>query len=225
MNWIDIACAALILLIMFFGFMRGLFSVLIHIAAYILSLIGADVIAKFLSPYLYEKFFQARVLTNLRIALPSGSVSGSVNEIIQKVTASLPSPFPRIVSYFDFSKLIAENASAGTSLTVDEIEQLYVNPILTKILAVIAFLVCFILLSLILRIIAGMIDRGIMKRKGVIPTVNKILGGVVGLVKGLVPVAVVCAILNLVAPILNISALSELVENSFFCQTVLKILS
>ena len=73
MNWIDIVFAALILLIAFFGFIRGMFSVLLHFAAYILSIFGASVIAKAVSPLLYERFLQARVLTNLRIALPSGS--------------------------------------------------------------------------------------------------------------------------------------------------------
>ena len=224
MNWIDIACVALMLLIAFFGFIRGFFSVLIHFAAYVASFIGANVAAKLLSPILYERFLQSRVLLNLRVALPNGSVSGGIEELVQKSTASLPEPLGRMVSYFDLAKMIGDSAPAAR-MTVDEIEQTVLSPILIKMLSILAFVVCFIVLCVILRLIAGAIDSAVMKRKGVIPTVNKVLGGVFGLIKSVIPVGVLCALLNVIAPVINVPSFTELVGDSFFCGTVLKLLS
>ena len=225
MNWIDIICAALILLIAFFGFMRGIVAVALHFAAYIGAFVGAKFASSALAGLIYQNLLQSKVLLRLRLALPTGSVEGGVQAAVQKAMASLPDIAVRVISFLKLDRFAAQGVSPNGALTVEQLERDYFGPILTKVLSVAVFVLAFLLLAVVLRLIAAAIDHAIKNKKGgVLNTVNRVLGGVFGLVKGLIPAGLACLVMDLLAPVINKPDFTALVQSSWFCATVAKIL-
>ncbi|MBQ7688044.1 MAG: CvpA family protein [Clostridia bacterium] len=218
MNIIDIICFALIVLVAFFGVIKGFFSVLIRFVAYAVSFFAAKLVSAPVADLVYARFIKEGVLTRLSRLLPEGSVSGGIDRLKETLFEALPQNTVQIIRFFHLDSLISSSGSAEETLTVAQIEQNYVMPLLLKILTVAAFIAVFVLLSLILRFVAEILDKALFKKKkGLLSTTNKILGGVLGLIQGAVPVAVVCLLLNMLAPVLNKPAFTTLVENSMLC--------
>ena len=98
-------------------------------------------------------------------------------------------------------------------------------PIVTKVLSILTFVLLFILLSIILRVISSLLNKALFKKKdGLLSTTNRLLGGIFGLIKGAVPAAGICMVLNLLAPILNKPNFTALVEGSYLCGLIAKLL-
>lgn len=226
MNLIDIICAAVIILIAFFGVIKGFFSVLINLAAYLVSFLTAKLASAPLAGFLYGSYVRSGVMTKLNELLPEGSVSGGLAQAAETFLNSMPDNLARFIRYFHLQELVSGIDGGREVLSVAEIEGSYVSPILTKVLTILTFFGIFLVLSVILRVIAGFTDKALFKKKkGLMSTTNKILGGIFGLIKGLVPAGLVCFLLNLLAPIVHNDGFTELVSGSRLCALVARLIS
>ena len=105
--------------------------------------------------------------------------------------------------------------------TVEQIETTYVQPILTKVIVIITSVLLFLLLSFILIMFANAINKHFFEnRQGAIGKMNKLLGGLLGVVRGIVPIAAGCMILNLIASLSGESAFTSIVQSSAVCSYV-----
>ena len=104
---------------------------------------------------------------------------------------------------------------------METIEETFLQPIITKVLLIITTVVLFVVFMIILNLIVNLLDKHVFKkRKGAINAINRILGGVTGLVQGAIPVAVACLLLNLIAPLTENGTFSEMVSNSCICSYI-----
>ena len=220
MNVIDIACIILALLFLIVGFRKGLASVLLRLFAGLIAVFAARAASAPLSGIIYSNYIHASVAAKLNEIFPFGSVEGS---LISSAKEAIPASAYKIAAFFElFTDQIIDPEKIHT---VDQLETLYVQPILTKVIVIITSVVIFLLLSFILIMIANAINKHFFEnRQGAISVLNKVLGGLLGLVRGIIPIAAGCMILNLIASLSGESAFASLVQNSAVCSYIAGIL-
>lgn len=214
-NIIDIIGCAVILLAAAFGARRGLFKVLVNVAAYLLALFVSRMAANPLSQFLYDKFLHTKVLDYIGGVIPSGeSVMLSLKEFV-------PETALKIAEFFHLVDETAASNAINSALSVEKIESNYIMPIMTKILLIICTVVVFVVLSAILRVVSGWINNSLFGKKHKhLSTINKVFGFVFGLVKGAVPVCIGCEVINLLAPLVSDAKFAETVSASFLCSFI-----
>ena len=216
MNVIDIVCIILALLFLVIGFKKGLAKVLLRLFAGLIAVFAARAAAAPLSGMIYTNFVHSAVAAKLNEIFPAGSVEGSV---ISSAKEAIPASAYKIAVFFElFTDQIVDPDKMHT---VEQIEVSYVQPILTKVIVIITSVVLFILLSVILILIANAVNKHFFEdRQGAISKLNKLLGGLLGLVRGIVPITAGCMILNLIASLSGESAFASLVQNSAVCSYI-----
>lgn len=220
-NIIDIVAVALILLITIVGAKKGFMKTLLTLGAVIASFIGARVAAVPVSEFIYSDYLSAFVLEKLNELLPNGSVAGELEAVFENVLAQFPSALVDIARTYNLLPDLSSLAGSTADLTVASIEELYVAPVLTEIAAIITTLVLFVILSAILRLVVAVINRFFVSDKHkFVKRTNMLLGAVLGFVKSLIPVGVLCSILNIAAPAIGNEQLISLVDTSYLCQFV-----
>lgn len=215
MNLTDVVLLLIILFIAFAGAANGFFKSLAGVASYVISAFAAKLAALPVAEALYKNVFQAKVTAELNTIFPSGSVQGEVSSAVQTAADSLPGYLGALLKFFTPDT----SGAAGNALTVAQMEADYVAPVVTKALCWAAMIVLFIVCSLVLRIIFGALDRAVFNRKnpGVLSWVNKLLGFILGAVKGAAVVLAVCLLLNLIAPLTGENRFSENIMSSALC--------
>lgn len=220
-NIIDIIAVALIVVITIVGAKKGFMKTLLTLGAVFVAFIGARIAAAPVSEFIYSDYISAFVLEKLNELLPNGSVAGEIDAVMEGVLAQFPAALVDIARTYNLLPDLSSLAGSTADLTVASIEELYVAPVLTEITAIITTLVLFVVLSAILRLVVAMINKFFVSDKHkFVKRTNMLLGAVLGFVKSLIPVGVLCAILNLIAPSMGNEQLLSFVNTSYFCQFV-----
>ncbi len=221
MNLLDIALILVMIFIACIGAAHGFFKSLAGVTAYIVSAFVSKIASLPVAEAVYDGGLREKVLSVLNNALPSGSVQGSIATALETATESLPSYIGSAVQYFTPS--LTDDSDAF--LTVAEIESSYVSPIVVKVLTWIAAALIFVLCSLLLRIVFNWLNKMLFRKKnpGLLSWVNKILGFLLGGVKGVIVVLAACLLLNLLCPVFGDGGFSEIVSASAVCKFVSQI--
>ena len=214
MNVLDFVFIGLLVLFGIAGYRRGMAKVLMRLGATAISLIVARIAAVPLSEYIYNIRIHGIVAEKLNAWLPEGSVGGSLEALVESILNALPEGTEQIVDYLHLLPV-----ESGESLyTVAQIENDYVQPIITKVVVLITTVVLFTLFSFILMMIVNAIDNHYFKENhNVIGTINRIGGAVIGFVRGVIPVGIIAVAMNLIAPLLSDQGFTDLVSGSYFC--------
>ena len=219
MNVIDYICIAVLLLFMIVAAVKGFAKIILHLLAYLAAGICARMAAAPVSDFLYSHVIHQAVNDKLMTLFPSGSIGGSVDQMINAIKDALPALAYNIASFLHL--LPQENAFSDSLYTVQQLEESFVQPIITKVLIIITTIALFVVLMIILNMLVHFIDKKMFKdKKGAVSFTNRLLGMLFGLVQGAIPVAAVCLLLNLIAPILNQQSFADLVKNSLFCSFI-----
>lgn len=226
MNYIDIAVIVFIVAVTLISAKKGFIKSLLNLSAYALAGIVAKILASPVAAYIYTNFLKVKVLDELSEILPSGSVSGEIGTVINSALASLPSFVSTLAAQFGITEGMLLNSSVNEMLTVENIEAQYLGPIVSAVVSVIVLVILFILFAIVFRIIFSVVDKFLNSDKHkIIRTSNRVLGAVFGFIKSLVPAGLICALLNIAAPLVNNEAFYDMVTDSFFCKFIAGILN
>lgn len=170
------------------------------------------------------------------IPLSSEAVSTKIDSIISSDTFTseaegfLPSYFvPVFESAVSNDKELLGNviqslANTDKTVAAEEITDKAIKPVLLIALRTILFLLSFIAVWIILRIIVSIAKIGKNSERG---GINTVLGGILGIVKGLIVVLLITAIVGIISPVISLIdtdsffALSEeSVNNSIFLRFI-----
>lgn len=219
-NIIDIICIVFVLIFAVYGYSKGIMKFVFHLGVTVVSAFVSRLAAAPLTSFIYNSILQDKITVQLYKFLPSGSVSGGINSVINTLTEALPESAIRIAESFH---LLPENGAAISNniLSVGQIETDYVRPIVTKVVLIITTLAIFIALMVILSVVANLINKKFFKEKhGAVSTANRILGCAFSIVRGAVPIAFICAALILIAPLTGNESLISVVEGSYVCSII-----
>ena len=221
MNYLDIVFCAVLLLLTFISARRGLLNVLSQYLASIAAYILAKLLCEPASSFVYSHYVAEQVQSKLAELLPDGSVSGQIDGLADTVVASLPALAQKVVSQFRLTELLHTGASEASVLTVSEIETLYVAPIVTKALSIVVMFVLFVVLAVLLKTAVHFLHRALFEdRESKFQGVNKFLGALLGVARGLLAVFVLAFLLNLAASFLTETPFQSAVASSYVCNYV-----
>lgn len=206
------------------GFLMSLFNIIAYIAAGFLAKIFSSPVAS----YVYSAYLSDKVLSKLNELMPSGSMEGELQSIIEGVFDSLPGFLGTLVDHLDIVDEVLlglDLTGSGQTLTVAVIEADYLAPMILKVISAIAVVVLFILFSVVLRMVLSLINKGLTSKKHkLFRRTNAFLGAALGVVKGIIPAGLICAVLNIAVPALGNEKLLEFVSGSYFCGLIADIL-
>lgn len=222
MNLTDIVLILILIFVAFAGASTGFFKSLSGVASYVASAFVAKIAALPVAKACYARFVQLKVIDALNTVFPTGSVEGELDAVIDKTAQAIPGYAGAALKYF--SPDITQ--SGDSVLTVAHLESAYVAPVITKALTWIATVVIFILCALLIRVIFNALDKMLFKRKnpGLLSWANRLLGFVLGAVKGTLIVFAACLILNFIAPLLGENSFVSNISSSAVCTFVSQII-
>ncbi len=227
MNIVDLILFIVIAVVAIASARKGFLMTLFNIASYVIAGILAKMFSSPVADYAYVNFFSEKVLAKLHQLMPSGSVEGEISTVIINAIGSLPSYIQALINRFvNPSDIInAGSEGANTVYTAEMLEQTYLAPAVINVLGIVAMVLLFVLFVFILRIVFSIINKGLTKKKHkFIRGTNTLLGAAFGAVKGTAIAALIAAVLNIGAPVINNQNLSDFVNGSAICNMVAEIL-
>ena len=204
MGKIDIAIYLLILVLLLIGYFKGFFKQILTTANWLVSLVLAIILVKPFSLLMQKTTLQATINTKIgewvaskgdifNIAYDPSSGNAQISEAINE-SLKLPKFIADLIAGG-----ISFDVPAGTTL-VDVIAPAIGVIVMTVISFIILFVGLFIVLQIVIKILNIVFDRGVL---GIF---NKVLGALLGLVKGVILVSLIMllvSILSGVIPSLN----------------------
>lgn len=226
MNIVDIILIAVIAVVAIISAKKGFMMTLFNIAAYAIAGIFSKLFSTPVAEYAYTNFFNEIIIGKLYEIMPSGSVEGEINTVLDNTIESLPGYMQALINHFGVADVSGVMEQTGVdTLTVEVIEQTYLAPAVTNILSIVAMVILFVLLGFLLRIVFSFINRIFTRKKHkFIRSTNMILGAAFGALKGVLIAAVIAAVLNIGVPVINNPELTEFVNTSAICNMVAEIL-
>lgn len=227
MNIVDLILFIVIAVVAIASAKKGFLMTLFNIASYVIAGILSKIFSSPVAEYAYVNFFSEKVLLKLREIMPSGSVEGEITTVVLETIETLPAYIQALISHFiNPTDILNTGSEAGNAAyTVEMLEQTYLAPAVTNVLGIVAMVLLFVLFVFILRIVFSIVNKGLTKKKHkFIRGTNMLLGAAFGAVKGTAITALIAAVLNIAAPVINNTDLTEFVNGSAICNMVAEIL-
>ncbi len=194
---IDIILIAVVLLFALIGMKRGFIKEIISLVGVVAAFIAALLISDIGSSFIYDSFVDKSVRDTV-----SESVLAQVENDTDSIVSSIPQKYLDAADTFgiDIENVVNENigdTAQDTAASVSEAVSLKIaRPMLIPIIRVILFLILFIVIKLIIDLIGRALN--IVARLPVIQGANKILGFVIGVLRGVIAAVIICYAFNLV---------------------------
>lgn len=183
----DIIILSIVVLFMIIGFKRGIAKTLLNLAGLVITAISAYYLSTFLSQLIYDTFFKQNIISNLEQIIEQEGIEYAILNCFDAVPQWITVLVSFIVGVFGISIDEFEKNmtfSKDLSLTLAQnIEQTLGSVIVTVfgiILIIVIFILLFILVKKIIMLTLKVFNIPVIKQ------VNKILGGVLGAVEGIV---------------------------------------
>lgn len=213
MNYVlDIVFSAAFVLCIFTGYKRGFVKSLTDLVSNLIAVLAARIISVRLAPGIFSEYFKDSIAATIREKI--APVGDSVAQQAQEALGVIPDGFLSVAG-IDKGEVInnvsAQINSGGTDVADALMNNIFL-PIGTFVLRIIIFVIAFVLCLLLLKLISFVFNK-LAKLPG-LKQANKAFGFVFGAVKGIIIVAVLCAVCQLAAGLLNSESFSLMVSGS-----------
>jgi len=208
--FLDLAIVGIFLFCIISGAMKGFIKIAIGIAGTILAIIIAYSFASSVGGVLNDKFMhpmmKQTVADSISSALPEGGKNATIDDI-QDMLDDSPAFLSAILNTFGVNKdtveerlteLGTENITKGL---VDRFASAVASTFSHKVSYVLAFIALFVVALVAVRIAGWLL--GVFFELPVFSTANRILGGCLGMVNGVLLVFVFCVAVTLLSPFLG----------------------
>lgn len=188
----DIILLLIFVLAVVWGAYRGAVRTVLGIVAFLLAGFMAVKIGVYLAPEIYDRFFSESIASAIQDNLPSATDAVSSANQAEAALNALPESIRNLAAAagIDLNIIQAQLSSyqySGSDIA-QSIEGSVIAPLVTTVCKVLIAIIAFILIYIILRLLICLIDR--FFDLPVLGTVNRVLGGVLGAVKGVFLVAI-----------------------------------
>ena len=201
---LDLILAAVVILCLVLGIKRGFVKSIVRMIGSLVSMIVAFLISSPVAEWLFNTMFRQTVENAVHSAI-GADVSASISSLTEQwgtVLAGLPDIIRNGLAAAGIqspeqlgSAVAAEGATTvGDAATV--LVDRMIAPLCVMVLQVIVFIVLFLLLSVAVRLLAGVLDK-VFSSIPLVRELNTALGAVTGLANGALWVLVLTAALQL----------------------------
>lgn len=187
----------LLILVLFtiIGVHKGLIRSVINLFGTVFSAYFSVIAAKVCAQLVYASMIKQSIISSVSDSLKASAGDGAlstVNDIIE----SLPDFIKAIVPNAKASIQLQDALDSGINSIAAAVEQL-VSPVVTAILSIALTVVLFVLFMVLVRFISRAVTR--VCRVTVLFGVNRMLGGILGLLKGSVLIMLAVSLLRLLS--------------------------
>lgn len=213
---IDIILVLLIALIAFISSKKGFVLTVFDLFSGIASLVIAKLTAPHAAVFVYDNFAKATVMAFLEKKY--NEVGTAITDAVSAVFGFLPEgmyAFAEKSGLLDVSSLSQDVLSKIT--TVAELESNIARPVVTAIINIVCFAAIACIAIIVLKIV-GRLLSGIISKIKIIGKLNSILGGVVGVFKGVVDVFIIAVILCIVS--FSSETIATYTADSYICSLI-----
>ncbi|MBC8569228.1 CvpA family protein [Zongyangia hominis] len=201
-DWIpliyDLCVVGLVVYFVSISAHRGFVRTVIEFIGYFLSLMAANYGAKFFSSAIFEKLLRPTVLDTVAKKLTEAGITDIASDV-QTILAKVPDMLEDFLAKYGVKEDVLGNfkALANPSQPLPEaITDHVVGPIVVSVVELILFLILISLCFFLVRKFSWTL--GGLRKIPIIGPANTILGGVVGALEGLLTVALIANLLNLI---------------------------
>lgn len=193
---LDLIVLAIIVLTVVMSARRGFVRVIIELAGFIAAIFITFTISTPLGNITYDKIIEPPALNAVEdITVDSASVSvetlwRSMPKFVQDNAEKLG------ISKAAIEKTLNNNAGSSAKAVAKTVSQEVVKPVVSELLALIYSVIVFILLLIAVKFLAKFLNR--IFSFSVIGTLNRVLGGIVGIPKGIIIAILFCLIVALI---------------------------
>jgi uncharacterized membrane protein required for colicin V production len=200
---LDTGILIIILLSIFVCFRRGLIKSLLGVVSNVASIFISTYLGSLLTTFIYDSFIKENIISSISSSIAENVSSSS--QSVESATNNLPDYVNTILGLFGYTTdslnqgvtTAIESQSLGVAQAIESVLQ----PIVTAIIGFLLVIVLFIIIRLILRKLIRMIDK--VAKLPVLNTVNKLLGGLLGIVDGFVIAYFAVAITAILLPLIT----------------------
>lgn len=211
----------LILLLLFTGMIvtgavKGFVKTVLGMVALLAAVFAAYQLSAILAPAIYDSILSKRVLEAIGTKLADTADANAAAQQVSAVMASIPKFVINIAASIgiDINGISGKiNSLDNTSASITkELADSIAAPIITAVVHAILFVIILALVYILLMIVAGLIDK--FFKLPVLKSANRIMGGLLGAVKGAVLVFVICVILEIISGFGKGNFIAQIIEPS-----------
>ncbi|HOO25503.1 MAG TPA: CvpA family protein [Clostridiales bacterium] len=221
-NIFDFALILIFLASVIYGISKGFVKSIMGILAAIVSFYLAYTLSPILAPKIYDMFFSQRVTEAIQAQISQSSSSVDIAAQALAVINSLPKFLVSLANSIglgveEIGEKISSAGKGGEDLAI-HLANSVAHPVATAVLQVVLFIVLLFVLRLSLLVLIRVIDK--IFDLPVLKSANKLLGGLLGVFKGLFAVYVICLLAGLFVGREPSNAITQAFDNSKILQIV-----
>ena len=208
---LDLLVVAIIVLLVYGGYRRGLIKTLAEFASTVLSSLIASLGGPIIAGGLYDSFVKEALINKIRSSLPDFTAATRTSEISKSILSDSPSYVRNSLEMLgiDAKSINEQVVKMGTDIPVT-LESM-VRPIILKVFTVIVTIVLFIIVVMIVSIAAKALTKTIDVTG--LKTVNKVIGAFIGAAEAVVLLMVISLIFYLLTVMLPTDLAQGLRDN------------
>lgn len=189
---LDLLVLLIIVLFIFLSAKKGFVRTLIEIVGFVLVILLANAISRPLADITYDKAVEPAIVKSVE-----GIASKDIAEVSDKVYHNVPSLLQNVLNegnvYNNLKASLSENIDNGVETAVVNASKKVLKPVAASVLSMIFSILITIILLFVVGIIAKLVNK--LFSFSFVGTANKVLGGVLGIVKGTGVASIVCTVL------------------------------
>ena len=209
---------------------KGFFKSLFELVGTLVSLVFARALSEGLAPELFDTFIRKGAEAYLGSALGDVGTKDYVLQA-QETLNSIPEALNGIMSLMGIDKQAIlekiQSADLGGANLVESLMANVVEPIATPVVQFILFVILAVVIGFVLKIAVKLLD-GIIKKLPAVKQLNKGLGAIFGVFRGVIVVAILSMLLSIVASFIGNETFIEFVNNSIIvdaCRNAISVVS
>lgn len=220
---LDIVLFVLWIIFIIVGAKKGFLHTLLEFAAFVAAMVVSYQLSAHFAPQIYANWLEPKVILALQDLLPASG--GTAVQQAQAILSSIPEEAAAFVQSLgidvnSLAKQIGELHIGSSAHLANVLADKVGGPIVVQVCKWIIFSVFAVVISVVLKLILSFAGSRI--GFPAVISADTVVGGVLGAVKGLLVVALVCMIARLAVDVIpNINeSLVDVVNSSFIADTV-----
>lgn len=179
---LDLIILIIVALTIYLSAKKGFVKVLVETVGFIVAIVIAFTISTPLAETTYDKFIEPSIINNAEKAIENEENIG--NEVWENIPTFITKNAEGLgISEDSFSKTINENISLGTQKAVMVASQNIIKPVCVNLVSMIYSLIITAVLFVVVKFAAKFLNK--LFSFSVVGKLNRTLGGVLGVFKGL----------------------------------------
>lgn len=195
---LDLIIVLIIAITVFLSAKKGFVRTLIEVVGLIAAIIVAFTFSTPVADSVYDKFVEPKIISTVEESF--NNTANTATDTVDAVWTKLPK-FMTNSSFLNISKenvyeQIKTDTSATAATMADTVSNSFVKPVVTKFVSLLFSVISVVVLIFVTKFLAKYINK--LFNFSIVGKINKTLGGIIGLFKGVAVAIIFCLVISLI---------------------------